>query len=227
VCLGWEGSGVPYSPSGLREDGTAGLTGPAVLFGFGVGMLGGGLNKLQSESLFEVVATGSRSPVKTCVHACSLCSCHAEPRLGQGYLAGGVAGFMPDFDNLCQRQARKRRLPLSDRGNLDWLVSISSLIDALGSFPGKDPGRGSKLAALAIEFPRGDESGELSANGRIGFVVGIEANEHVVRAGSLDQLVLGATDSAGGDRAHVRPETDESFAFERAFSNDDIGACRQ
>lgn len=29
-----------------------------------------GLNKLQSESLFEGVAAGSRSPVKTCVHGC-------------------------------------------------------------------------------------------------------------------------------------------------------------
>lgn len=63
-----------------REDGTAGLTGPAVLFGFGEGMLGRGLNKLQSESLFEGIATGSRFPVKTCVHACLLMqlSCRTE-----------------------------------------------------------------------------------------------------------------------------------------------------
>jgi len=50
--FGWEGLWVTKGqwPS---EDGTAGLTGPVVLFGFGVGMLGRGLNKLQSESLFE------------------------------------------------------------------------------------------------------------------------------------------------------------------------------
>ena len=95
------------------------------------------------------------------------------------------------------------------------------------AIPGKDSGGGSKLPALAVEFPGGDETGELPAYGRIGFVIRVKADKDVIRTGGIDEFVMRAADAAGGDRADGGPETDKSFSLKRAFSNYYIGARRQ
>ena len=67
----------------------------------------------------------------------------------------------------------------------------------------------------------------MPADGRIGFVIGVKADKDAVRTSGIDEFVMRAADAAGGDRADGGPETDKSFSFKRAFSNDHIGARRQ